>query len=167
MKVLVTVASKHGATAEIGDLVAKRLRAAGHTVDLRIPESVETLEGYDAVVAGSAVYAGHWLDPARRFIERHADALRGLPAWLFSSGPIGDPPMPEGDPPAALELAERIGARDHRTFAGRLDRNDLGFVERAITRALRAPDGDFRDPTTIEAWGDAIASALEPTVTGA
>lgn len=160
MKFLVTVASRHGATAEIGDTIAAVLREAGHEVETPAPETVATLDGYDAIVLGSAVYAGRWLDPARAFVQRHATALATRPVWLFSSGPIGEPPMPEGELPEALALADRIGARGHRSFAGRLDRSRLGFVERAITGALHAPEGDFRSWDSIRTWAGEIAGVL-------
>jgi menaquinone-dependent protoporphyrinogen oxidase len=48
---------------------------------------------FDAVVLGSAVYAGRWLDPARQYAALYADVLRARPVWLFSSGPIGNPPF--------------------------------------------------------------------------
>ncbi len=160
MHVLVTVASKHGATAEIGEIIARVLRDAGHAVTTTAPELVTDLRAYDAVVLGSAVYAGRWLGAARDVAERHADELAERPTWLFSSGPIGDPPLPDGDAPEGMALAERLGARDHRTFAGRLDRDRLGFVERTVTRALRAPDGDFRDWEAVRSWADGIAAVL-------
>jgi hypothetical protein len=62
------------------------------------PEQVEGVDGYAAVVLGSAVYAGHWLKPARELVERHAGDLADRPVWLFSSGPVGDPPKPDEDP---------------------------------------------------------------------
>lgn len=162
MRTLVTTASKHGATAEIGEIVATVLREAGHDVTIRSPESIETIDGYDAVIVGSAVYAGRWLDTARAFIDRHDRELAAKPVWLFSSGPIGDPPLPAGDAPEPLAIAERSGAREHRTFGGRVDRSSLGFMERAITRVLKAPEGDFRDVAEIRAWAGTIAAALTP-----
>src|SRR5205807_2446948 len=110
----------------------------GVPVDVRPAEHVTMVDGYDAVVLGSAVYAGHWLEPARRLVEDQAPALAQRPVWLFSSGPIGDPPKPTEDPVDVAALVEATGAREHRVFAGRLDRHHLGFAERAIALALRA-----------------------------
>lgn len=45
MNVLVTVASRHGATAEIGSAVADVLRARGHVVHEAAPEDVTDLDG--------------------------------------------------------------------------------------------------------------------------
>ena len=160
IKVLVTVASKYGATGEIASALADVLSERGLEVDVVPIEELASVEGYDAVVAGSAVYAGHWLKPAREFVEQNAAELAARPVWLFSSGPIGDPPKPSEDPVDASSLLERTAARDHHVFAGKLDRSRLNFGERAIAMALRAPDGDFRDWDEIRTWASAIADAL-------
>ena len=113
------------------------------------PEQVKGVDGYDAVVVGSAVYAGHWLKPARELLERHSAALANRPVWLFSSGPVGDPPKPEEDPVDVADLLAATGAREHRIFAGKLVRKQLSFPERAIVSACprgRLPQLD-RDPT--------------------
>jgi menaquinone-dependent protoporphyrinogen oxidase len=160
MNILVTVASKHGATEEIGESIAAFLRAFGLTVETEAPEKVTSLDGFDAVVLGSAVYAGRWMDSATHFAQQFSTGLASRDIWLFSSGPIGDPPMPTEEPAAAPALARRLGAHEHRSFAGRLDRDRLGFMERTITRALKAPEGDFRDWEAIRAWAGEIATAL-------
>ena len=167
MRVLVTAASKHGATAEIADAIANKIRESNITVDRVLPETVLAVDGYDAVVIGSGVYAGHWLEPARRLVDHHAAALAARPVWLFSSGPIGDPPKPDEELVEIAPMMERIGARGHRTFPGRLDPATLGFVERAVTAALRAPHGDFRDFNDIREWAAEIAAALQPAAVGA
>jgi menaquinone-dependent protoporphyrinogen oxidase len=160
MRVLVTAATKHGATGEIAQVIGEALRERGLDPTVLEPERVDTVDGYDAVVLGSAVYAGHWLKPARELIERHAAALAGQPVWLFSSGPVGDPPKPEEDPVDVAELLAATGAREHRVFAGKLVRKQLSFPERAIASALRVPEGDFRDWTEIRQWAAQIADAL-------
>ncbi len=77
MRVLVAAATKYGATAEIAQAIAETLGEHGLEAAVLPPEQVEGVEGYDAVVVGSAVYAGHWLKPARELVERHAGALAG------------------------------------------------------------------------------------------
>jgi menaquinone-dependent protoporphyrinogen oxidase len=166
MKVLVAVASKHGATAEIAAEIATEVReelAAGDpaaTVELRSAEQVRSVVGYGAVVLGSAVYMGHWLAAATELAGTHASALAAVPVWLFSSGPIGDPPRPEQEAVDVTEIVGSVAAREHRVFAGRLDKHQLGFAERAVVAAVRAPDGDFRDWPAIRAWARGIAQTL-------
>jgi menaquinone-dependent protoporphyrinogen oxidase len=165
MRVLVTAATKHGATAEIADAIANKIRESDITVDRVLPETVLAVDAYHAVVIGSAVYAGHWL--ARSLVDHHAAALAQRPVWLFSSGPIGDPPKPDEELVEIAPMMERIRARGHRTFPGRLDPATLGFVERAVTSALRAPHGDFRDFDEVREWAAEIATALKPAAVGA
>jgi menaquinone-dependent protoporphyrinogen oxidase len=160
MKVLVTVGSKHGSSDEIGAAVRAAIADAGVDAVQLPPEQVTTLAGYDAVVVGSGVYAGRWVDAAKKFVEGHLDELRARPVWVFSSGPLGEPPKPDEEPPDGTSVAERIGAREHRIFAGSLDRAKLGFGERAIIGMVKAPYGDFRSWPTIEAWGTGIARTL-------
>ena len=161
MPVLVTAASKHGATLEIAHAIARGLSNRGVAADAQPVEEVDSLDGHDAIVLGSAVYAGHWLKPASQLAERHLSDRAARPVWLFSSGPVGSPdPKPEGDPVDIQSLLEATGARDHRVFAGRIDHDRLSFAERALVRALRAPVGDFRDWDAIDAFAGQIATEL-------
>jgi len=161
MRVLVAVASKHDATAEIAKAIGRELTVAGLEVEFKRARDIDDVTGYGAVVLGSAVYVGRWLPEAQQVIERHAVQLRARPVWLFSSGPIGSPdPKPSGEPPAIAELAQSIGARGHRVFTGRLDRGHLSLGEKVVVAAVRAPDGDFRDWELIAAWAREIAAAL-------
>ncbi len=162
MRVLVTAASKHGTTLEIANLIGSGLSGAGLDAVVLPADAVTTLDGFDAVVIGSGVYAGHWLEPARRLISDQSERLLGMPVWLFSSGPLGDPAKPAGDPADVADLMDQTGARGHRVFAGRIDRSTLSFGEKVIVSAVRAPSGDFRSPEDILDWAAEIAEALQP-----
>lgn len=160
MTVLVTAASKHGATAEIAQIIGETLVAAG--IDARVlpADQVDRVDGYDAVVLGSAVYMGKWLEDATRLVGRNLSVLAGMPVWLFSSGPLGDPPRPTVEPDDAAPMLLRTHARDHRTFSGRLVRSDLGLGERAITKMVGVPTGDFIPRETVRQWAAGIAQTL-------
>ncbi len=160
MKVLVAVASRHGSTREIGEAVGEVLAGAGFSVDVLDPDDVESVEGYDAVVLGSSVYVGRWAASARAMVDRCAHLLSTRPLWLFSSGPVGYPPAPEGDPDEVSVLMTRLDARGHRTFPGRLDTGDLGLAERAAVALLQAEQGDFRVWADIADWSGSIAADL-------
>jgi menaquinone-dependent protoporphyrinogen oxidase len=163
VRVLVTAASRHGATHEIADAIAAGLERRGVDAEAHHAEGLTSLDGYDAFVIGSAVYVGRWLDTARDLVEAHVPALAGLPVWLFSSGPLGPPDAlkPEGDPVDAAALIAAVGAEDHRVFAGRLDRRLLSFGEKAVVLAVRAPEGDFRDWEEIDGFAADIAGHLK------
>ncbi len=163
MRVLITTASRHGSTAEIATAIARRLRARSADVDVATPTAVATLDRFDAVIIGSAVYAGTWMKEARAFLDTFADALAHRQVWIFSSGPLGD----EGEGIAderIEELTRASGALGHHVFAGRLDRGELNVAERLLARMVHAPDGDFRDWDDVDRWADSIADTLgEPS----
>ena len=54
-RILVAYASKAGSTAEVAAFIARKLADAGLAVDLRRAKSVRSVDGYRAVVVGSAI----------------------------------------------------------------------------------------------------------------
>jgi menaquinone-dependent protoporphyrinogen oxidase len=160
MRVLVSAASRYGSTLEIARAIADVLRRNGLDASAVPVDDVDDVEAFDAVVLGSGVYAGHWLKPATTLVDRFGDALAARPVWLFSSGPVGDPPKPAEDSVDVSKLLTATRARDHRVFTGRIERRKLRFADRAIAAALHVPDGDFRSWPDIEGWAAEIADAL-------
>ncbi|KAE8763966.1 flavodoxin domain-containing protein [Georgenia thermotolerans] len=161
MRVLVVVASKHRATAEIGDAIVSELRAAGLQARRVSPAEVRTFAGVDAVVLGSAVYMTQWMEPMRALVARHADVLRRLPVWVFSSGLAGVAAGGEvPDPARASALVRGIEPSGYATFKGRLDPGALGLRERSVTRLGSAAEGDYREWDKIRAWAREVAAAL-------
>ena len=164
MKVLVAVASKHGSSIEIGQVIESTLRSAGLTVDLARLEDDPSLDGYDAAVLGSGVYSGHWMRAAREYVDAHEAELKAIPVWLFSSGPVGDPPRPLENPAEVASVVKRIGARGHRLFAGKIDGSELRVAEKALVALVRAEQGDFRPWSEISVWAESIAESLAEPV---
>ena len=161
MNVVVAYASKHGSTEGIAAAFAERLTEAGEPAEATRVDQVSDLSAATAVVLGSAIYAGSWMKEAVEFVHRFAEPLAERPVWLFSSGPLGEDVEDEEQQPRQLEEIEGIvGPIEHRVFFGALDRSKLGFAERMIVKAVKAPDGDFRDWDEIRTWADAIASDL-------
>lgn len=157
-RVLVAYATKLGSNAEIAEVIAQVLRDAGHDASAHPAREVRGLDGWDAVVLGSAIYAAHWQKDARRFVARLRDPLRERPVWLFSSGPL-DARLARADLPITHHGAEITGdldARAHRTFGGRL------LAGAPIDPHVLAthPIGDFRDWDAIRAYARWIAVEL-------
>jgi menaquinone-dependent protoporphyrinogen oxidase len=165
MRVLVAVGSRHGATAQIATRVADRLRRCGHQCEVidvaHEHHGPDATDGFDAFVIGSAVYEGRWLRGARHFVLDHAIEMQRAPVWLFSSGPLGDDDRHVSiDTRRIDELIHAVDAREHRVFAGKLARDDLGRLERWIVDIVHAREGDHRRWEVIDAWADGIADAL-------
>jgi menaquinone-dependent protoporphyrinogen oxidase len=165
-KVLVTYASKYGATKEIAEKISEVLSQAGLQVDVLPVETARDLTSYQAVILGSAVYIGKWQKEAVEFLRAHEKLLVGRSVWLFSSGPTG-----EGDPvelvegwrlPAELQpVANRIQPRDVTVFHGYINPDKLNFIEKwAIKSLVKKPFGDFRDWDSIITWAAKVSNAL-------
>jgi menaquinone-dependent protoporphyrinogen oxidase len=143
-------------------MIGEALRAHGVPARVRPTGEVQSLDGYDAVIVGGAIYNGRWHRAARRFVRRHRQELRSLPVWLFSSGPVGDRWQSPHTPPVrqVRRLIDAVAARGHRTFGGRPVADPPGRVG----YLLPAPwAGDWRDQGEVERWASAIAAELTST----
>jgi menaquinone-dependent protoporphyrinogen oxidase len=159
MSVLVTFGSKRGGTAGLAAMVADGLREEGFTVDLDRARAVKRVQGYEAVVVGGALYAFRWHRDARRFVKRHTRRLRERPTWFFSSGPLDDSATQKDIPPVkgVQALMDRVHARGHVTFGGRLAPDAKGFPASAMAKKN---SGDWRDPEQVRAWTHQVATEL-------
>jgi len=156
MSILVTYGSTRGGTEGLARMVADGLGEEGFTVALLPPRQVKSLDGYDAVVVGGALYAFRWHRAAKRFVKHHAGELQKRPTYFFSSGPLDDSAA-KGDiaPVKGVQaLMDRVGARGHVTFGGRLSPDARGFPASAMAKNL---SGDWRDAGHVREWVRAIA----------
>ena len=169
VQILVTYATKYGATAEIAEKIGQVLRQAGFHVDVLPTDRVSDLTPYKAVVLGSAVYIGRWRKNAVKFLQANETVLAERMVWLFSSGPTG-----EGDPVELLQgwrfpeaqqpIANRIQPRDIAVFHGDVNMEKLNMFEKWILNNVKAPVGDFRDWDAINSWATAVVDELKLAV---
>jgi menaquinone-dependent protoporphyrinogen oxidase len=165
MRVFVVHASQFGATRGIAERITEVLGRHGLAAEMYPVTQLATLAMADAVVIGSAVHAGHWLDDATRFVYRHQDALRAMPVWLFSSGPLGDRAVkaPQADPKEVAAFRVLLEPRGVAVFPGAYDRETADFSHMGLGAKLAGrlmPEGDWRDWDAIDRWADAIAESL-------
>ena len=76
--VLVVYASKHGSTAEIAEAIGSTLQDEGFDAEILPAAEAGDPASYDAVILGSAIYAGSWLKEALDYAAVHAEAIRNL-----------------------------------------------------------------------------------------
>ena len=161
MTVLVAYASKHGSTQGIAERIAEQLRQLGKQAEARPLDEVSDPGSYEALVIGSAIYYGSWMKEATEWVHRNRAVLVKLPVWLFSVGPLGtEVKDAEQQPKEMAEFQQAILPREQRVFFGALDHQRLSFAERMVVKAVRAPEGDFRDWEAIDAWAASIARDL-------
>jgi menaquinone-dependent protoporphyrinogen oxidase len=159
MRALVAFGSKRGGTQGLAFQVADGLRAEGFSVDVQPAAKTLSVEGYDVVIVGGALYANRWHKDARTFVSGHAAELRRRPTYLFSSGPLDDSAAKRVIPPvrAVARLIALCGARGHATFGGRLSPHARGFIAGSMAKKMA---GDWRDPGQVREWTGQIAADL-------
>lgn len=158
-RILVAYATKLGSTGEIAEAIAQVLRDGGHHALAQPARDVRSLDDWDAVILGSALYAAYWRKDARQFTERFRDDLKARPLWLFSGGPL-DRRLAKTDQPITphgAEITAGLGARAHRTFGGRLSPD--AAVEPQVKQTHRM--GDFRDWQSIVEYAYRIGQDLD------
>lgn len=163
MLILVAFGSKRGGTEGLAQMVADGLREEGLTVKVQPAREVKSVDAYDAVIVGGALYAFRWNRDAKRFVKRHVSELRSRPTYFFSSGPLDDSATKKDIPPVkgVQELMERVGARGHITFGGRLSPAATGFPAKAMAKKNA---GDWRDAGQVHVWIHRLAADLHKEV---
>jgi menaquinone-dependent protoporphyrinogen oxidase len=159
--VLLAYATRFGSTQEVAETVAASLREAGLKVDLRLMREVESLDQYEAVVLGAAIYNAKWHADAHQFLARHQAALRQRPMAIFTLGPMSSSASAQRNSRRQLdkELAKYPWLKPValEIFAGKYDPTKPGmrFFERLL------PARDYRDWNAIRAWASALPAQLE------
>ncbi|MCL4078059.1 flavodoxin domain-containing protein [Coriobacteriia bacterium Es71-Z0120] len=161
---LVVYATGSGCTEDVARWIAEELEANGVTADVRPADDDPACAGYDAAIVGSGVRAGAWHKQARRWVVRNAEALRTMPVAFFTVGLK----MAESEKNAAEvrgytdALIQQIGLSpvEIGLFAGWSQMKRFTLPERLVLKALKAPDGDFRDEAAVRAWTSGLLDRL-------
>jgi menaquinone-dependent protoporphyrinogen oxidase len=159
--VLLAYATRFGSTQEVAETVAASLREAGLEVDLQLMSQVESLDQYEAVVLGAAIYNTKWHAEAHQFVARHQAALTQRPVAIFTLGPLSssESAMQNSRRQLDKELAKYRWLKPVavQVFAGKYDpkKPGMGFFERLL------PARDYRDWKAIRAWANALPAQLE------
>lgn len=82
-KILVTYCTRTGSTKGVAQAIAETLTEMGEKVDTLEMKDVKDLSVYKAVIAGSAIQAGKWLQEATDFIRNNKDVLNKKPFAAF------------------------------------------------------------------------------------
>ncbi len=162
-RVLVAYASKAGSTAEVAAFIARRLSEAGLGVDLRRAKNVRSVDGYRAVVVGSAIRMGQWLSEATDFVKTHKGDLAARRTAFFAVCMTlkDDTPANRKEAAGYLEPVRKVlDPNRMEFFAGKMDYGRLGFATRLIVKSKKVPEGDFRNWEAIGSWTDLLAKDL-------
>lgn len=162
-KILVAYASKHGATAEIAERIGEVLQEKGFDVTVQSAKINADLKTYDKVILGIALYYGRYQKDAVHFLKEQVETLATLPVWIFLSGPTGteDPNNQLKGwlyPDSLKPVIEQIKPQQITCFGGKIDLDQLSFIEKGVINKVKSPIGDFRNWDSIVSWAESIAS---------
>ncbi len=162
-KVLVTYASRAGSTGEVAQAIAERLCAQGWDAEVRPVAAVGSLDGFQAVVLGSAIRYGAWLPEMLEFVQAQRAALSALPVAVFTTHmqALDDSDASRSTRSGYSQAVRALLApRDEAFFAGKVDPATLSFFERMAVKLVKSPVGDKRDGARIRAWADGLGAKL-------
>ncbi len=167
-KILVTYASRNGATAGVAEAIGRTLAEGGVPVEVQRMQEVTDLAPYRAVVAGSAIHAGEWLPEAMQFVHDHQAELRSKPFAAFLVCMTMSMPNPQYREHVAtwLEPVRRmVRPVSEGLFAGALHLDKIPSLGDRVKFWLSIKmgvwsEGDHRDWNAIRAWADSIRPLL-------
>ncbi len=161
--VLVVYGTKTGCTGGIAEQIGRTLAELGATVEVQPVSAKPDASAYDAVIVGSGVRAGSWHGAVKEWVISSAEALRARPIALYTAClTMTDPDKAEEVRAYTTPLIESAGVQpvDVGLFAGMNEAKTFSLPERLIMKAMKAPQGDFRDYDAVAAWTRDVASRL-------
>lgn len=157
-RVLVAYATYAGSTADVATAIGKTLGDRGFSVDVKPVQEKPPVDGYQAVLIGSAVHNGNCLPEAVDFVKTNQQALGRVPVALFTVHitNLGDDKKSQKNRLAYLDAVRPlIQPVAEVFFAGKFDRRGAalllpGWLARVV------PTLDFRDWKKIRAWAQTV-----------
>ncbi len=164
-KILVAYATRAGSTVDVAKTIGETLNASGATVDVRPIKNVTDIQGYDAVLVGSAIRMGKWLPEAVDFVKKNQAQLGRIPTAFFTVHLLN---CDDSDKSRAAREAYTAPVRQILTpkaevfFAGKMDFSKLSFLDRTIAQAVGGTERDLRNWDTIRGWAQGLQTILSP-----
>jgi menaquinone-dependent protoporphyrinogen oxidase len=162
-KILIAYASKSGTTEEVAREIGKVFAEREREVEVVPARNVNDISPYDGIILGTAVRIGQPLNDAVGFVKKFRETLGEKKVALFSVGIQMREDTPENRETAKGFLAPIIRIIGEPVglglFAGRMDRNRLGFFLRLFAKIEKTGvfnEGDWRNWEEIRRWAEGL-----------
>lgn len=162
--VLIVYGTKTGCTSGIADAIGTEFESIGASVRVVAAEDAPSAAEYDAIVVGSGVRAGNWHGSVKKWVSANAEALKSRPTAFFTAClTLASEPEKTDEVRAYTDaLITETGVQPFSVglFKGLNEPKRFSLPERLILKALKAPEGDFREMDVVSAWARDIAAEL-------
>lgn len=162
--VLIAYASLTGSAREIAEELERLLSAGGIPSVARELSTIQDLSPYCAVVVGSAIREEGWLPEAVEFVARHQQKLKNIPVFYYLVSMIMHKDTPDHAQTALRYLRpvrQWVEPVDEGLFAGKFIPEELTQAARKTLASQGFPEGDWRDPAAVRAWGQRVMELLK------
>jgi menaquinone-dependent protoporphyrinogen oxidase len=161
-RILVTYATAMGSTVDVAAEIGKTLLDQGFSVDVKPIRESPHINGYQAVLIGSAVQHGNWLPEAVDFVKTNQQALNHVSTALFCVHiqNLGDDETSRQNRLAYLDAVRPLlQPVAEGFFAGKFDRRGAalllpGWLARFV------PPIDLRNWKMMRTWAENISPLL-------
>lgn len=171
MKILIAYASAHGSTKEIAAFIGRLFSAYNVEATVANVTDINSVDGYDAYVLGSAIHGGLWLQEMCNFTDHFARQLASKPSffWITCIRALET----DGYEHALKYYVDHntlqaLNVRDVAVFTGKLNtdaitRQEQWYLVSNYDGRMTAGNinNDFRDWQAIAAWAISIAKDLQ------
>lgn len=161
--VLIAYASLTGSAKEIAEELERLFDAGGTPSEARDLHAVHDLSPYRAVIVGSAIREEGWLPEAVEFVTKFQQQLKTLPVfyYLVSMTMYQDTPNHAQTALRYLRpVRQLVEPVDVGLFAGKFIPEELTQAARQTLANQGFPEGDWRDPAAVLAWGQRVMELL-------
>lgn len=161
-RILVTYATRAGSTVEVAAVIGETLAQRGFSVHVKPSKEKPRVDGYEAVLVGSAIRMGEWLPEAVEFVENNQSRLNQIPTAFFTVhiGNIGDDEKSRAGRLAYLDTVRSlVKPVDEVYFAGKMDFARLSFLDRLLV--ANDVEADRRDWNAIRTWAESLKPILD------
>lgn len=156
-RVLVGYATRTGSTVGVAEKIGEILGGRGFDVDVKPLRERPSVEGYNAVVLGSAVNGGTWLPEATDYVAANQAKLATIPTCVFcvhSMNGGADEKQSRKRLAYLNTVRSLVTPADEGFFLGKgPDPDDTSLIARWAFKAFGGSgEGDMRDWDKIRAW---------------